>query len=203
LETTEFLSFQSKGEIKMNQKILVVCSFVLGGLVAPAYALDITPEVAIAFSNYSLTPPNAGSGMGGGGGVGALIGFGDVYGFETGLVLMFRSFSLGSNVTVLNGTVEVPFLFRLQPDIFIFEAGGYFGLPIGETAMSGGITQNLQNPNTDVGLRAVAGVGVPLGKKVKFRGALQFSYGLTNLSTGTSTEYSRLFDILLGITIMT
>jgi hypothetical protein len=192
----------------------LVCSFISSGFLmsesSNAYALDVTVLGTASSSSYSISPAPTVLSGGSGFGLGATIGF-DVFPFfelETGVLFESHSFSNTVSTyvsTITNNYFQIPVLLRCVGIPFVsIEGGFYYGIPSSASitgtvapALSG--TSPSYKASHDAGLMVGAGLKLPLLPLTSLRLDILYEYGLTNLSTGTSTQYARNIDIWAGV----
>ncbi|MEO7161501.1 MAG: outer membrane beta-barrel protein [Bdellovibrionia bacterium] len=181
--------------------------------VSSAEAFDFSIIGAASSSSYSITPPPDVLAGGAGFGLGVTLGFDLIpfFSLESGALYIVHSLSasVGNLTARINyNYLQIPALLRFTPVPFItLEAGGYYGIPI-STSSTGVIpsslvssTSSTYSSSNDFGFLVGAGLRFPLLPVMSIRLDALYEYGLTNVSTGTATQYSRNLDIWAGVTL--
>ena len=191
--------FKNKTFVCLSLWILFFVSFT-----QEAKALDFSGLGTVTLSNSTFNPTlptSAGVGYGLGGTVGFdLMPF---LSFETGAFFLKRSFSRvdpALSRAIDSNWVDLPALLRFSPISFISLSGGlYYGVLTSNAYSPPLAAPNTESSSNDFGLMVGAGVRLPVSPLIRLRLDFFYQYGLVNLNSGASTQYSRNIDLLAGL----
>lgn len=181
-----------------------------------AKALEVSAVGSLNLSHYDISPSLIGTPSGdlylGGGG---LLSF-DLFPFfslESGALWTTHGFSvntLGATTSFSNSFISIPAMVRFEPfSLTSIGVGGYYsfcmhsfvsGLPLSS------LLNLSQSPNysgkNDFGLLGSVGVRLPITPFFKFRLDALYEFGLSSLSSGTSSQNSRNLLLLVGFVLV-
>lgn len=181
--------------------------------ISSAEAFDFSAMGVASSSSYKVSPTPDVLAGGAGFGLGVTLGF-ELFPFfslELGTLYLSHGLSAtaGSLTTNINyNYLQIPALIVFTPIPFIaLEAGGYYGIPV-STSSTGIVPSTLvqvgssgYSSSNDFGLLLGAGLRFPLVMLTTLRLDALYEFGLTDVSTGTASQYSRNLDIWAGVTI--
>jgi hypothetical protein len=178
-----------------------------------AAAFDLSIIGAASSSSYRITPAPDVLAGGTGFGLGVLMGF-DLFPFfalETGVLYLGHNLAAtagGVTANISYNHIQFPALLRFAPITFFeLELGGYYAIPASASSTGDILSELVSSASSsytssnDFGLLLGAGLRMPLLPLMSLRVDALYEYGLKNLSTGTSTQYSRSLDIWAGVMI--